>query len=313
MIKIFGPIPSRRLGRSLGINNIPPKACSYACVYCQVGQVTTLPIEKERRQFYSPDEIFQQVKQRLTELQAQNETVDYLSFVPDGEPTLDVNLATTLDKLRPLGVKIAIITNGSLLWREEVRITLAKADWVSLKVDNVDETIWRQINQAHGQLKLEKILAGMRIFADTYTGTLVTETMLIKGLNTGETAAKGVAAFLAQLKPQIAYLLVPTRPTAEPHIYPPTPEEINRFYQIVSQQVPHVECLTQYEGNAVASTGDVVQDLLSITAVHPLRQEAVQALLAKNQTGWHVVDALIRDGQLRKTAYEGHTFYIRCF
>jgi len=137
-MEIFGPIPSRRLGRSLGINNIPPKACSYYCTYCQVGP--TEETEIALRHFYGADYLVKLVKERVAQLKKQGEAIDHLSFVPDGEPTLDADLGETIDKLRPLGIKIAIITNGSLLWREDVRETLKKADWVSLKVDTVDES-----------------------------------------------------------------------------------------------------------------------------------------------------------------------------
>ena len=106
----FGPVPSRRLGRSLGINNIPPKVCSYSCVYCQVGK--TLQMETEPRDFYRPEEIQMEVTGRLDALYVKGETVDYLTIVPDGEPTLDRNLGKTIELLRPLGSKIAVISNG---------------------------------------------------------------------------------------------------------------------------------------------------------------------------------------------------------
>src|SRR6056297_3546474 len=112
----FGPIPSRRLGRSLGINNIPPKICSYTCVYCQQGHSTHMQIE--RQPFYEPEEIYAEVKGVVARAAEQGEVIDYLSFVPDGEPTLDINLGKEIEMLRPLGVKIAVITNSSLLWRE---------------------------------------------------------------------------------------------------------------------------------------------------------------------------------------------------
>jgi len=97
---VFGPVPSRRLGRSLGINNIPPKNCSYACVYCQLGRTTQMSIK--RRPFYRPDILVDQVRTRVGEVIAAGETIDYLCFVPDGEPTLDLNLGREIELLRPL-------------------------------------------------------------------------------------------------------------------------------------------------------------------------------------------------------------------
>lgn len=310
-MEIFGPIPSRRLGRSLGINNIPPKACSYYCTYCQVGP--TEQTEIKRRHFYGADYLVGLVEERVGQLRAQGETIDHLSFVPDGEPTLDVDLGETIDKLRPLGIKIAIITNGSLIWREDVRETLKKADWVSLKVDSVDDKIWHRLNIPDGSLKLATILEGMKTFAKEYTGKLVTETMLVKNRNVSEESAAGIADFIHRLNPDKAYFLIPTRPPAISSIRAPNEEELNRFYQIVSGKVLNIEYLTGYEGNAFASTGDVANDLLSITAVHPMREEAVRELLAKNQADWHIVENLLNQGKILETEYDSNKFYIRRF
>ena len=137
---VFGPVPSRRLGRSLGVNNIPAKICSYSCVYCQLG--ATIKISIERRPFYDPEKIFKEVKEKIKDV-----GVDYISFVPDGEPTLDINLGKEIEMLKSLNHKIAVLTNGSLIFREDVRKDLSKADLVSLKVDAVSEDLWRKINQ----------------------------------------------------------------------------------------------------------------------------------------------------------------------
>jgi wyosine [tRNA(Phe)-imidazoG37] synthetase (radical SAM superfamily) len=310
-MQVFGPIPSRRLGRSLGINNIPPKACSYYCTYCQVGP--TEQTEIERRHFYGADYLVQLVKERVAQLQAQGETIDYLSFVPDGEPTLDADIGETIDKLRPLGIKIAIITNGSLIWRDDVRETLKKADWVSLKIDSLDEKTWNRLNIPHKNLKLNIILEGMLTFAKEYQGILVTETMLVKNRNVSETAAHQIANFLKRLQPQTAYFLIPTRPPAISSISPPSEEEFNHFYQIVRQKVPQSESITGSGGNAYAATGNVVEDLLSITAVHPMPRAAVQELLNKNQSDWKIVEHLLSTKKLLETQYEGQTFYMRRF
>ena len=133
----FGPVPSRRLGRSLGINNIPPKVCSYSCAYCQVGK--TIQMEAQRRPYYSPQEIYEEVKEKVESSRSQGLAIDYLTFVPDGEPTLDANLGKEIDMLKPLGIKMAVISNASLIWDESVREDLKKADWVSVKVDALDE------------------------------------------------------------------------------------------------------------------------------------------------------------------------------
>lgn len=305
----FGPVPSRRLGRSLGINNIPPKVCTYSCVYCQLGR--TPDMRAERQEFYAPEQVARSVEEKVREVRGAGESINYLTFVPDGEPTLDINLGREIDLLRPLGIRIAVISNGSLIWREEVREALLKADWVSLKVDAVDGKVWRRIDRPHKSLRPDAIWAGMREFARAYTGVLVTETMLVAGVNDDEGSLCDVAELVAQLRPAVAYISVPTRPPAERWVRPPDEGTLNRAYQLLGQGGQRVEMLIGYEGDAFSATGDVEADLLSITSVHPMREEAVAEFLARAGSEWTIVHDLVARGQLVETEYGGARFYIR--
>jgi len=306
---VFGPVPSRRLGRSLGINNIPPKVCSYSCVYCQLGH--TIKMQVERQTFYEPEDILKNLREKIARVSEVGEPIDYLTFVPDGEPTLDVNLGREIGWLRPLGIKIAVITNGSLIWREDVKEELANADWVSLKVDSTQDEVWRRINRPHGTLELASILDGMLEFAAAYKGELVTETMLVEGVNDNDDQVGEVAEFLTRLRPAKSYLSIPTRPPAEQWAQSPSEEVINQAYQILSNKVDQVEYLIGYEGNAFAFTGHVEEDLLSITAVHPMREEAVSEFLKRAKADWAAVHRLIEQDQLVETEHEGVRFYVR--
>jgi len=305
----FGPVPSRRLGRSLGINNIPPKACTYSCVYCQLGR--TMKMRVERSVFYEPEKILQDVQNKIDRATEAGEPIDYLTFVPDGEPTLDINLGREIELLRSLGIPIAVITNSSLIWRQDVRQDLMRADWVSLKMDSVQEEVWHRVNRPHGALQLTSILDGALEFAEGFKGDLTTETMLVEGVNDGNDHIREVAAFLARLKPAMAYVAIPTRPPAEKWVRAPNEEVINRAYQILDKSVDHVEYLIGYEGNAFAFTGNVEEDLLGITAVHPMREDALSEFLARAGADWPVVHRLIAQGQLVQTGYKGRQFYMR--
>ena len=308
-MKAFGPVPSRRLGRSLGINNIPPKVCTYSCIYCQLGR--TIKMANKRGEFYQPEEILKDVREKMEKAGQVGESIDYLTFVPDGEPTLDINLGPEIELLKPLGIKIAVITNSSLIWHAEVRESLGKADWVSLKVDSVREGIWRKVDRPHGALPFASILEGIIEFAKTYRGELVIETMLVRGVNDSDDQVKELADFLAQIKPAKVYLSIPTRPPAEKYVQPPEEEAINKAYQMLSHEVYRVEYLIGYEGNAFAFTGNVEEDLLNITSVHPMREEAVRKFLERAGAGWPVIRKLISEGQLIEVEYEGKRFYLR--
>jgi len=157
-----------------------------------------------------------------------------------------------------------------------VRENLQEVDLVSLKVDSVEEKIWRKVNHPHRNLCLKSILEGMLKFSESFKGKIITETMLIKNINDGSQNIKKVADFLAKLKPQ-------------------------------------VECLIGYEGNAFAFTGEVEEDILSITSVHPMREEALKDFLKRAKSDWSAIDRLIKQGKLVELEYKGHKFYIRKF
>ena len=305
----FGPVPSRRLGRSLGINHVPPKTCTYACVYCQLGQ--TPHLQTTRQQFYPPETVIAAVQEKVVRAAARGESIDYLTFVPDGEPTLDLHLGDMLAALKPLGIPLAVITNASLLDDVAVREALYLADWVSLKMDAAAPAIWRQVDRPHGRLRLGDILAGARAFARDFTGSLVTETMLVGGMNDMPWTLAMSADVIAELHPTVAYIGVPTRPPAESWVRAPNEATLNQAYHIFATVLPRVELLIGYEGNAFAATGDAAADMLSITAVHPLRDDAVNALLARCGATWEVVESLVARGALVATQYNQHTFYLR--
>lgn len=308
-LTIFGPVPSRRLGQSLGIGNVLPKTCSYSCVYCQVGPTPATEIEP--RTIWPHGVVVEAVGRHVQKLRARGERVDYLTFVPDGEPTLDRDLGEEIDGLRALGIPIAVITNGSLTWRPEVRTALGKADWVSLKVDAADEATWRRVNRPYAGLDFAAVQDGMLQFAGSFRGELATETMLVRNVNDGDDVVEHTAAFVARLHPHIAYIAAPTRPPAEPWVAPATEEATNHAFQCFAARLPRVELITGFEGTGFGATGDAVQDLLGITAVHPMRDDAARALIEKCNASPSVIDRLIADGQLRAVTYEGHTFYVR--
>lgn len=308
-MNIFGPVPSRRLGISIGINNIPPKHCSYACVYCQLGRALTMSIE--RQEFFQPDALFAEARDKLRHSRSRGETVDYLTVVPDGEPTLDRNLGALLEKLKTLDCGAAVITNSTLLFMPEVRKDLLAADWVSVKIDAADESVWKKIDRPHRKLGLNSVLEGITLFSKEFQGKLVTETMLIKDLNDGPDALRSTAEFIRKVGPAEAYLGIPTRPPAEAWAIPPNEERINEAFQIYADTIEHVEYLIGYEGNAFPYSGNLEEDILSITAVHPMREDAVEEYVRKAGGDFSSIDKLVTEGGLIASEYNGHRFYVR--
>ena len=305
-IRVFGPVPSRRLGKSIGINNIPPKICSYSCVYCQLG--TSLKMATDRQSYYDPNDLLVEVKEKIRNAEINDESIDYLTIVPDGEPTLDKNLGKLIDLIKPLGFKIAVITNSTLLKEPDVRHEIGKADWISVKVDALDVKIWKKIDRPHKNIAFDSMLNGIRTFSQEYDGTLVTETMLVRDLNDD---VKKIAEFIKDINPSTAYLSIPTRPPALKWVKAPEEQKINKAYQIFKDFSLNTEYLIGYEGNEFAYTGNVKEDLLSITSVHPMREDAVEEYLKKANSDFSVIEEMIKENKIIVSEYNNARFYLR--
>lgn len=272
---VFGPIHSRRFGRSLGVNHVPLKTCTYSCVYCQLGPTPRTSVE--RRPFVSTDAIVAAVAEV-------RKPYDVISFVPDGEPALDANLGAHIRAVRTFGAPVAVITNGSLLWIESVRRDLDDADVVSIEIDAVDERAWKRIDRPSPELDLARVLEGIRIFARERRCALWTQTMLIDGIDDLD----NVAAFVRELEPDRVCISVPTRPPASAHIRAAGGIQLARALELI----PNAELMTHEPGAAAVRTKD---ELLAVLAVHPLREDTVDP-------------SLIDDREIRRVPHAGTTF-----
>lgn len=311
MQRVFGPVPSRRLGRSLGVNNIPPKVCSYSCVYCQLGRA--IEMTAQRREFFDPETLVVEAGEHLGAARDRGDRVDYLTIVPDGEPTLDANLEELIAGLATLGVPLALITNSSLMGEEAVRAALSRVDWISVKVDAPDEHTWKRVDRPHRRLDFDEMMAGLRMFADGFDGTLTTETMLVDGLNDGTEEVEAAAEIIAELGPDVSYISIPTRPPAERWARPASERAVARAYGAFASRGLHVENLIGYEGNEFAASGNVREDLLGITAVHPMRSDAVDEILRRDDSSEAELRELIDEGEIVEVEFAESLFYVRGF
>ena len=265
----------------------------------------------KRTAFFSPENIYKEAAERIRQLQQNNEVIDYITFVPDGEPTLDINLGITIDRLKEFNIKIAVITNSSLLHDNEVVRDLMKADLVSLKIDSVFPNLWSKINRPHGVLKLKNILNGIINFSGNFKGTLFTETMLIKGINDSIESVYKTAEFIRQINAERSYLLVPVRPPAEESVEKPDLRDRNLAFQIFNSMLKEAGILDYNEGVNFSYSSEVEKELLSILAVHPMRQDAIKEFLARSNSSWDLISMLINEEILRTEEYSGNTFYVK--
>mgnify|MGYP001258264970 CR=1 FL=1 len=307
----FGPVSSRRLGKSLGINNIPSrKLCSYSCIYCQVGVTKYYTIHRET--FFTPEVIFNEVKNHLTSL-SENDKPDYLTFVANGEPTLDLNLGKTIIKLKDFEIPIAVITNASLLFDAQVREELCNADLVSVKVDAPNETVWKKLNRPSKGLVFSKYLSGLQAFKDMYTGKLITETMLVEGVNNDAETITQTATLVAALSPAIAYISIPTRPPAVSSVKAPDESNINRAWNLFSNKKIKTELNTGFEGTYVGVTGNAIEDIVNMCSVHPIRDDVMIEILRKDNADEQILEELISNGYIVKVEHDSHLYYLRKF
>jgi wyosine [tRNA(Phe)-imidazoG37] synthetase (radical SAM superfamily) len=264
-----------------------------------------------RKEFCRPEDIFNEVSEKIRSLQKAGGKIDFLTFVPDGEPTLDINLGITIEKLKIFGVKIAVITNSSLLWDKDVRNDLAKADLVSIKIDSAYENIWKIENRPHGMLDFRKIIDGAYEFAAIFKGTLVTETMLIRGVNDTLESLNKTARIISEINPYKSYILVPMRPPAEKSVKCPSVESMNNAYQIYSSLIGQTELINYSEGTDFTYFSNAEKELLDILAVHPMRKDAVEEFLSKSNYNWELIDNLIDKNVLVQTNYSGNDYLIK--
>jgi wyosine [tRNA(Phe)-imidazoG37] synthetase (radical SAM superfamily) len=267
----------------------------------------------ERRVFYTPDDMIRQVERKLHDSSVDDAGVDYITLVPDGEPTLDINLGQLLEGLKELGTPMAVITNSSLLWDPLVRRELALADLVSLKVDSVIPGTWRALDRPHGRLDIREIMEGILEFSRCYKGRLITETMLVEGLNTSRTEMEALSEFLAMVRPSRAYLSVPSRPPAEKGIRTPDRESLEAARDTLLSALDDVELLTGYEGDDFSGPDDTVAALLGILAVHPMRESAVLEFLRGRADPQRTLDRLAGSGRILREVYRGSVYYRRRF
>ncbi|KPL78825.1 hypothetical protein ADN00_06295 [Ornatilinea apprima] len=305
----FGPVPSRRLGHSLGINHIPPKHCPYSCVYCQVGRTTALTLK--RRVFYPLAQILREVEEKIASSRQLGLPIDYLTLVPDGEPTLDLQLGAIIQSLKQFQIPVAVISNAALIDRPEVREELSAADWVSLKVDTVDDLEWKKINRPQGHLVLSALLNGMMDFKRMFSGTLVTETMLVSGINESQDSLQRLAAYLLKLQPSRSFLSIPTRPPAETWVKSPEAGQLGSILEFFAERVPFMDLLFEAEAADFHSTGSFVDDLLAITAVHPIRERALRKMVEQAGEDWSTVERLVAEARMIAIPYREEVFFLR--
>jgi wyosine [tRNA(Phe)-imidazoG37] synthetase (radical SAM superfamily) len=273
---VFGPVPSRRLGQSLGIDPIPFKTCNWNCVYCQLGRTT--PLTLERKEFIPPADILNEVQQ-VIETSSPGK-INWITFVGSGEPTLHSKLGQMILQVKKwTDIPVAVITNGSLLYLPEVRDELAAADAVMPTLDAGNSRLYRQINRSAPRFTLDLLVEGMEVFRKMYRGKLWIEVMLLKGINDQADTLQEIAEIMKKLDPDMIHITLPIRPPAESGIQPADLEGIERAANILGLAAPVIAPIISTEGEAI-SVGNLNETIVSIVTRHPMKEEELICLFS---------------------------------
>ena len=303
---VFGPVPSRRLGQSLGIDPVPLKTCNWNCVYCQLGR--SRPMSNERKDFFPPDEILAEVE---TALNAHSPgEIDWVTFVGSGETTLHASIGALIRGVKALTpLPVAVITNGALLYQPQMREELSAADAVMPSFDAGNPELYRRINRPHPDLTYERLLNGLIAFRQEYHGHLWVEVMLIKGLNDDGPALKEIAAALKRIRPDEVHIIQPTRPPVEPWVQPPDEEGLLRAHAILGD----VAKIIHPASGSFDLSGDesLVEAIIGIITRHPMREDELLRTLARWTPGEisDTLESLVDSGKAQVVERYGVRFW----
>jgi wyosine [tRNA(Phe)-imidazoG37] synthetase (radical SAM superfamily) len=302
----FGPVPSRRLGQSLGIDTIPLKTCNWNCIYCQLGR--SKPLQNERKVYVPPKEIISEVKTALTSHQPGE--IDWITFVGSGEPTLHAGIDRLIKEVKEFtNIPVAVITNGSLLFEQSVRDALYQADAVLPSLDAGTPQLYKKINRPHPSVPFERYVNGLISFRQDYESQFWVEVMLINGLNDTQEALTDIAKILTDVQPDKIHIGMPTRPPVEAWVKPPDEEGIMRAIAIlgeVAQVIHPQEGLFDLSGSENA-----VDAIIGIITRHPMSEDQLLSALTQfpPEERERIIESLLASKKTQRVERFGNKFW----
>ena len=305
---VFGPISSKRLGQSLGVDLLPPKSCTWNCLYCQLGK--TRSFVTERQEFFPREDILEEIRQALKV----NRNLDWITFVGSGETMLYKGIGWLIAEVKKITtVPVAVITNGSLLYLPEVREELLQADAVLPSLNAGSEALHNKIDRPASGLTFQQHVDGLVAFRHEYQGMLWIEVMLLGGINDSDEALHDLARVLQQINPDMVHLVLPTRPAPEQEIRLPSDERLEQAIAILSEVAMVVNPL---KGNMdLRSAPDLLEAITAIVSRHPVQQRELQKAIADRFAAEStkvddVMQTLFATGRFSRVEHNGEPYWV---
>lgn len=299
---VYGPVPSRRMGLSIGISPIPDGYCNYSCIYCQLGR--TKHMANKRSNYFNYKDIISEFKAYLKD----NIKFDVVTIVGEGEPLLYENIGFLIDGIKRLTNKpIAVITNGALLSNSLVREELKNADIVLPSLDATNEDVFRKINRSHGGIRFKDVVKGLETFSQNYHGQLWIETMIVKGINDNTQFFLDLKEILSKINYHKLYINSPVRPPAESFVEQASKDIIDESLSILGG-ISIDKLISQGFHSEAEDDYDAV---LSIIKRHPMNQFEIKAFIEQrnNSKTEDFFERLENDNHIEIVDYKGYYTY----
>lgn len=298
---IYGPVPSRRLGRSLGVDLVPYKTCTYDCIYCQLGRTTNKTME--RKEWVPMKEVVLQVREKLST------KPDYITLSGSGEPTLHARLEELIREIKSMtDVPVAVITNGSLLWLPEVQRALLDADLIVPSLDAESEDIFKYVNRPHPEIRFDQMLAGLREFRRLFQGQYWLEVFLLSGVTTVQKRLEAFRACLETISPDKVQVNTVARPPAEGYAMAVPRDQLD---EIAAQLYPAAEVIAPCtHAGAARPVSEGCDDVLDLLQRRPCSvADIVTGLQMHPHEAAKCVGRLVADRKVRATPQKGTLYY----
>jgi len=261
---LYGPVPSRRLGRSLGIDLVPHKICTYDCIYCQIGKTTVKTLV--RKEYVPAGAILEEVGRFLKE---ETSNIDHLSLSGSGEPTLNSQIGSITDGIKAItSIPVAVITNGSLLYQEEVRRDLLRADIVLPSLDAASPEVFDRVNRPLSEFSVEKVIEGLVEFRKIYNGQIWLEVLFCKGINDSKEELLKMKQSIDRIRPDLIHLNTVVRPPSEKWAVPLDQKEMEGIKAFFGEKASIISEFDRHPASILER--DVKEEILKILRRRPL-------------------------------------------